>query len=39
MEREVIERAWAKATGEKTTGDAVRSGMSAREAFERYRIM
>ena len=39
MEREVIERAWVKATGEKTTGDAIRSGMSAREAFERYGIM
>ncbi len=39
MEREVIERAWVKATGEKTTGDAIRSGMSASEAFERYGIM
>ena len=39
LEREVIERARAKATGEKTTGDAIRNGMSAKEAFARYGIM
>ena len=39
LEKEVIERAWLKATGEKTTGDAIRGGMSAREAFARYKIM
>lgn len=39
LEREVIEQAWLKATGEKTTGDAIRRGMSASEAFTRYGIM
>ena len=39
LEKEVIERAWLKATGEKTTGDAIRRGLSAQEAFARYKIM
>ena len=39
MEREVIARAWAKATGEKTTGDEVRSGASAREAWAGDRLL
>ena len=39
LEREVIEQAWLKATGEKSTGDAIRHGMSASQAFARYGIM
>ncbi len=38
-EEEIIERAVIKATGEKTVGKAIQSGMSATEAFEKYGIM
>ena len=39
IEREVIERAYEKATGEKTVGNAIKAGMSATAAFEKYKIM
>ena len=39
IEREVIERAWEKAMGEKTVGRAIREGMSATEAFAKYGIL
>lgn len=39
IEKEVIEKAYEKATGEKTVGNAIRSGMSAKEAFMKYGIM
>lgn len=39
IEEEVIVRAWEKATGEKTVGQAIREGMSAAEAFEKYGIL
>lgn len=39
IEEEVIRRAWEKATGEKTVGNAIRAGMSATEAFRKYGIM
>lgn len=38
-EDEVFARALEKARGEKTVKRAIEAGMSAREAFERYRIM
>ena len=38
-EKEVIEKAYEKATGEKTVGNAIRDGMSAKEAFTKYGIM
>jgi len=39
VEKEVIEKAYEKATGEKTVGNAIRDGMSAKEAFTKYGIM
>ena len=39
IEKEVIERAWEKATGEKTVGKAIQAGMSATEAFRKYGIL
>lgn len=38
-EKEIIERAYKKATGEKLVGKAIETGMSAKEAFEKYGIM
>lgn len=39
IEKEVIERAWKKATGEKTVGKAIQAGMSATDAFHQYGIL
>lgn len=39
IEKEVIERAWEKATGEKTVGKAIQAGMSATDAFHQYGIL
>jgi regulator of RNase E activity RraA len=39
IEEEVIQKAYEKATGEKTVGNAIRSGMGAKESFEKYGIM
>ncbi|MDR1932729.1 MAG: RraA family protein [Spirochaetales bacterium] len=39
IETEVIQKAYEKATGEKTVGDAIRAGMGAKESFEKYGIM
>ena len=39
MEREVIERAYEKATGERTVRDAIRAGMTACASFEEFGIM
>lgn len=39
IEEEVVCRAYEKATGEKTVANAIRSGMPARAAFDRYGIM
>lgn len=39
IEREVIERAYAKATGEKTVAEAIGKGMSAVESFRIHGIM
>ncbi len=39
IEKEVIEKAYEKATGEKTVGNAIHAGMSAKEAFTKYGIM
>jgi hypothetical protein len=39
MEVEVISKAIEKARGEKTVMKAIRSGLSAREAFDEYGIM
>lgn len=39
IEREVIEQAYEKATGEKGVAKAIQNGMAAAEAFRRYGIM
>ena len=39
QEKEIIQRAYEKATGEKTVGEAIKAGMSAKAAFEKYGIM
>lgn len=39
IEKEVIERAYEKATGERTVGDAILSGMTAADSFAKYGIM
>jgi len=39
VEREVLERAYEKATGERTVAEAIRSGMSAVESFRIHGIM
>ncbi len=39
IEREVLERAYEKATGEKTVAEAIRSGMGAKASFEKHGIM
>jgi regulator of RNase E activity RraA len=39
IEAEVIERAYEKATGEKNVFQAIRGGMKAKDAFERFGIM
>ena len=39
LEREVITRAYEKATGEKRVGKEIKAGMSATEAFTKYGIM
>lgn len=39
IETEVLERAYEKATGEKTVAQAIRSGMSAKESFLKHGIM
>lgn len=39
IEREVIEKAYEKATGEKMVAEAIRGGMGAKESFERHGIM
>lgn len=39
VEREVIERAYEKATGEKQVFKAIQGGMSATESFKKYGIM
>lgn len=38
-EREIIQRAYEKATGEKAVGKAIAAGMPAKDAFEKYGIM
>lgn len=39
IEKEVIERAYEKATGEKMVAEAIRGGMGAKESFDRHGIM
>lgn len=39
IEKQVIGKAWEKATGEKTVAKAMAAGMSAKEAFTKYGIM
>ena len=39
VEREVIRRAYEKATGEKMVAEAIRGGMGARESFDKHGIM
>jgi 4-hydroxy-4-methyl-2-oxoglutarate aldolase len=39
VEREAIQRAFAKVTGENLVRDAIRGGMSAQQAFEKYGIL
>jgi regulator of RNase E activity RraA len=39
IERDVFQGAWEKAHGEKRVFDAIKNGMSAQEAWERYGIM
>ena len=39
IEREVIQRAYEKATGEKMVAQAIRGGMGARESFDKHGIM
>lgn len=39
IEKEVIERAYEKATGEKTVASAIKNGMPAKAAFDKYGIM
>lgn len=39
IEKEVIVRAWEKATGEKIVGKAIQAGMSATDAFHKYGIL
>lgn len=39
MEEEIIRLAYEKATGERTVGEAIRAGMSARESFRKHGIM
>jgi len=39
VETEVIARAYEKATGEKTVAEAIRNGMKAKDAFEKYGIL
>lgn len=39
VETEVIQRAYEKATGEKTVAEAIRAGMGAKESFDRHGIM
>lgn len=39
IEREVIEQAYEKATGEKMVAEAIRGGMGAKESFDRHGIM
>jgi regulator of RNase E activity RraA len=39
IEAEVIQKAYEKASGEKTVADAIRAGMGAKESFEKYGIM
>lgn len=39
IEREVITRAYEKATGEKMVAEAIRGGMGAKESFDRHGIM
>lgn len=39
IEREVIELAYVKATGERTVADAIRKGMTACASFEKFGIM
>ncbi len=39
IEKEVILRAYEKAVGEKTVGEAIKNGMAAKEAFDKYGIM
>lgn len=38
-EEEIIQRAYEKATGEKTVGKAIAAGMPAKDAFAKYGIM
>lgn len=39
IEKEVIQKAYEKATGEKMVAEAIRSGMGAKESFDRHGIM
>ncbi len=39
IEEEVIQRAYAKATGEKMVAEAILSGMGAKESFDQYGIL
>ena len=39
VEREVIRRAYEKATGEKMVAEAIRGGMGARESFDKHGTM
>lgn len=39
IEKEVVVRAYEKATGEKIVADAIRKGMGAKESFDRHGIM
>ncbi len=39
IETEVIQRAYEKATGEKTVAEAIRAGMGAKASFEKHGIM
>lgn len=39
IEKEVIIKAYEKATGEQTVGEKIKAGMGAKEAFDKYGIM
>jgi regulator of RNase E activity RraA len=39
VEREAIQKAWAKVHAENITRDAIRAGMKATEAYEKYGVL
>jgi regulator of RNase E activity RraA len=39
VEEEAVQRAYEKASGEKTVGNAIKAGMGVKESFEKYGIM